>query len=82
MTVRPWDEKFDHLLRSYCPPQGFDGPIDPDVPFDLLGVDSVGLLSLIIDSEEIFGVELPSDMLNSEVLATPGSFWQALKELM
>ncbi len=29
MTVRPWDAKFDHLLRSYCPPQGFEGPNRP-----------------------------------------------------
>lgn len=78
----PWDEEFDHLLRSYC---GIVGPRDvigPDVPFDILGVDSVGLLGLIVDSEEIFGVEFPNDMLNSTVLATPGSFWRALRDLI
>ena len=82
MTEQPWDEKYDHLVRSYCGRTESQDAIAPDIPFDLLGVDSVGLLGLIVDSEEIFGVECPNDMLTSDVLATPGTFWQALKDLM
>jgi acyl carrier protein len=82
MTTQSWDDKFDHLLRSYCRLAESHDTIDPDTPFDLLGIDSVGLLGLIVDSEEVFGVEFPNDMLTSDVLATPGAFWQALTDLM
>jgi acyl carrier protein len=82
MTEQPWDEKFDHLLRSHRRLAESQDTIAPDVPFDLLGIDSLGLLGLIVDSEEVFGIEFPSDMLTSDVLATPGTFWQALKDLM
>ena len=78
----PWDERFERLLRFYSGIAGSRDVIGPDVPFDLLGVDTRGLLGLIADSEEVFGVEFPNDMLNSTVLATPGSFWRALRDLI
>lgn len=82
MMTQPWEEKFDHILRHRCRLVASEDVVDPDVSFDLLGVDSVELLGLIIDSEEVFGVEIPANMLTGDVLATPRTFWRALKELM
>lgn len=81
MAPLPWDEKFDSILRAYSRLAPAEA-IDPYVPFDLLGIDSVGLLGVIVDSEEVFEVEFPSDLLVGDVLATPGSLWKAVRELM
>jgi acyl carrier protein len=81
MAQAPWSEGFEKILRVHCRLADTEGPLNPELTFDLLGVDSIELLRLIFDIEEVFGVEFPNDMLTGEVLATPATFWVALQEL-
>ncbi|HEX3867333.1 MAG TPA: acyl carrier protein [Gemmatimonadaceae bacterium] len=41
---------------------GLDAPdINPDTPIDQLGVDSLGLLELLFELEDRFGVAIPQE---------------------
>lgn len=82
MADVPWNQDFDHLLRAHCRHTRPEEPIDPDAAFVNLGVDSLGLLSLIEEVESAFTVVFPPDMLTIEVLFSPAGFWQALQLLM
>jgi acyl carrier protein len=77
----PWADEFEQVLRSHCRFAAPDAPLDPDAPFDALGVDSIGLLGLIVESEEALEVEIPEQMLTGEVLATPATLWRAIRQL-
>lgn len=81
MTTLPWAEEFEQVLRSRCRFAASDAALDPDASFDALGVDSFGLLGLIVESEEAFQVEFPEHMLTGEVLATPATLWRAVRQL-
>lgn len=75
-----WPEEFDEVLRRFCRFANPDQEIDADAFLVELGVDSLSMLSLIVESEEAFGVVLEPDLLTAEALATPGGFWLLLRE--
>lgn len=81
MADAPWTEKYDLIVRSYCRLSEPAAPIDAGTPFTALGVDSLGLLGLIADTELAYDVTFPQTMLTVEALFTPGAFWQALQTL-
>jgi acyl carrier protein len=82
VTTLPWAEEFEQILRSHCRFAAPDAALDPDASFDALGVDSFGLLGLIVESEEALQVEFPEHMLTGEVLATPAALWRAIGQLL
>jgi acyl carrier protein len=47
-----------------------------------LGLDSMGIVQLLADLEEEFGIEVPDEVINEETFATAGSLWQALGGLI
>lgn len=75
-------------------PQGFRKALLPHLPFadseelaaddDLaaLGLDSMGVVQLLSDLEETFGLELPDELISEETFATVGSLWNAVGELV
>lgn len=77
--VSTWPKEFEEVLRGF---RGFANPeaeIDPDVPFVALGVDSLTMLSPIVEGEEALGTILSPESLTKESLLTsPGSLWQVL----
>jgi len=75
-----WPKEFDEVLRRFCRFANPDEEIDADAFFLELGVDSLAMLSLIVESEEALGVILTPDLLTAESLATTGGFWQLLRE--
>lgn len=78
----PWSDEFDHIIRFHC---GLSDPtvtVDPRAPFNLLGVDSVGLLNIIVESEYLFDIEFPDELLEADCLATPGALWQTLQTVV
>jgi acyl carrier protein len=81
VTTLPWADEFERILRSHCRFASPDEAVDPDASFDALGVDSAGLLGLIVESEDALDVEFPEYMLTGEVLATPATLWQAIQQL-
>ncbi|MER5651252.1 phosphopantetheine-binding protein [Streptosporangium sp. NPDC002524] len=47
-----------------------------------LGLDSMGVVRLLVDIENGYAVELPDDLLDEATFATVGSLWGALSTLM
>lgn len=82
MEPPPWSEGFDQVLRSHCRSTDPARPIDPDAAFLLLGIDSIELLHFILDCEDLFAIDFSNELLTAELLATPRTFWSALRELL
>lgn len=47
-----------------------------------LGLDSMGVLSLLSDLETKFGLELPDEHLTEETFATVGSLWESVRQFV
>lgn len=47
-----------------------------------LGLDSMGVVQLLTDLEDAYGLELPDEMITEETFQTVGSLWQAVGELI
>jgi acyl carrier protein len=47
-----------------------------------LGLDSMGVVQLLTDLEETFGLELPDELITEETFATVGSLWQTVGGLV
>jgi acyl carrier protein len=54
----------------------------PDDDLAALGLDSIGMMHLLVDLEEAFGLELPDEVITEETLATVGSLWQMVSGLI
>ncbi len=81
MAIFEIPHDFQNILRSHLPfadsgaLSGFD---------DLagLGLDSMGVVRLIVDIEDAYGIQVPDEILDERTFATVGSLWEALSPLV
>lgn len=76
MTV-PWDDTFGKLLREHVPYAESGTAVHPDVPLVDQGVDSAGLLRLMMAIENAYAIEFAMDQLHEGVFRTARSAWTA-----
>lgn len=71
--------RFVEVLRRQCRFVEPDAPIDMDASLESLGVDSLGMVSLVVDLEDEFQMAIPDELMTDEVFATPTALWTALE---
>jgi len=59
-----------------------DAELGPADDLAALGLDSMGVVQLLADLEETFGLELPDELITEETFATAGSLWDAVGDLI
>ena len=47
-----------------------------------LGLDSMGVVQLLTDLEETYGLDLPDELITEETFETVGSLWDAVGGLL
>ena len=75
-------ETFTELIRTAARFLADDAPLDPDAQLSALGIDSLEVVELIVQIEDMYGVEVPQDMLTPDVFACARTIWQALDKLL
>ena len=80
MRHQEWAPEFEKVLRPHLPLAG-DRQIRPDADLADLGLDSLALVSLLIDVEETFRVTIPDELLMSATFASAGALWQVVVSL-
>jgi acyl carrier protein len=78
--MRKWPDRYESILRAHCRFADITRDIDPDASLALLGVDSMELISMIVDLEEAFEFEMPEEFLAPEIFDTPGALWKAIDD--
>lgn len=76
-----WDEKFEFLLREHLPFLAADEELDPDLNLRETGLDSLGVVDLLMSLESAYDVRLADDFLSLETFSTPAVLWNALSEI-
>lgn len=72
---------FQEALRPHLP-YAESGDLSPTDDLAALGLDSMGVVGLLADLEDRFGLELPDERLTEETFATVGSLWATVAEFV
>ena len=78
-TVIP--RPFQDVLLPHLP-YAETGELSASDDLTALGLDSMGVVQLLADLEDGFGVELSDELLTEETFATVGSLWATVEEFV
>jgi len=73
-----WNEQFEVLLRTHLPFLPDDQKLRPELDLREFGLDSMGVVDLLVSLESEYCVRLTDDILSMDTFATPGVLWAAL----
>jgi acyl carrier protein len=68
---------FQSLLRAHLPYADAERLAAQD-DLGALGLDSMGVVRLLVAVEDTYGVELPDELLNEFTFSTVGTLWDTL----
>ncbi|MFV2104399.1 acyl carrier protein [Micromonospora sp. LOL_024] len=74
--------RFESVLRRQCQFLDQNEPLDPNARLDTLGLDSFGVVNLVVDIEDEFGVVLPEELMTEDVFTTPTTLWAAVADIV
>jgi acyl carrier protein len=73
-----WDDRFEKLLRGHMPFLSPGTEMTADLRLRDHGLDSLGIIDLLVSLEETYGVRLRDDALTLETFETPQTLWNTL----
>jgi acyl carrier protein len=76
-----WNERFEVLLRTHLPFLPDDQELCPELDLRGFGLDSMGVVDLLVALETEYCIRLTDDILSMDTFATPGVLWAALDEI-
>jgi acyl carrier protein len=79
------DEQILCIINNTIGKKDFSIVINPnqlDETFQCIGVDSIDIISIIIDIEEKFKIEIPDEFLLPSVMNTPAKMIKLINELL
>lgn len=81
MSDTQWDAQFEDIVRRLVPflPEG--QALDADADLQDHGLDSFGIIDLLVSIESAYGVQFRDDAMNRETFATPSTLWTAISDL-
>ena len=75
-----WNDRYEALLRSHLPFLPETEELRPDLELREFGLDSLGVVDLLVSLESEYDVRLTDDILSMETFATPSALWTALAD--
>lgn len=72
-----WPPEFEVVLLPYLEAAG-EPPLPADVPLVTLGLDSMGVVGLIVDLEEQFGFSFPEEDVAPSSFHTARTLWSVV----
>jgi acyl carrier protein len=76
-----WNKQFEGLLREHLPFLPDDEALLPDLDLREFGLDSLGVVDLLVSLESAYSIRLADDILSMDTFATPGVLWETLSEI-
>ncbi|MFV2013574.1 MULTISPECIES: phosphopantetheine-binding protein [unclassified Micromonospora] len=68
-------------VRRNLPLLSQDVPITDDLDLVAAGLDSLAMISLLVEVEDQFGVQIPDNRLSAATFTTPRALWSIIAEL-
>lgn len=77
-----WDARFEAALRHVIPALSEDTPLTPDLDLAAAGINSIGLVRLMMRLEREYQTEFAFDLLNFQIFRTPETLWTAIQPVI
>lgn len=74
-----WSPAFEEILRRYLPNLESEVLLQADHALVALGLDSLGLVGLLVDIETTFGFSMSEELINGETFYSAQSLWRVLQ---
>lgn len=74
-----WPQEFTDLLHKYLGLEP-EAAIDEDAPLSASGLDSMGMVGLMLSLEDAFDFELPEEDLTVETFYSSATLWAAVAQ--
>jgi acyl carrier protein len=74
-------QNLEKILRTHARFIPNNADISSDMSLASLGIDSLGIIDLVVKLEGEFDLEIPPEHITPETFATPASIWKLLCEL-
>jgi acyl carrier protein len=81
MSMEHWNSEIEALIRPHLTLLRSDVPVAPDLDLRTAGLDSLGLVELLVNIEDTFGIEFPDELLTAQTFRTPATVWAAVATL-
>ena len=75
MAQRPWNARFETILRQGLPSLGKDKAPAVDVPLEAYGLDSMSLIGIVVALESAYCVSLAGQVTVPVRTLTAGHLW-------
>jgi hypothetical protein len=75
MAQRPWNARFETILRQGLPGLGKDKSPAVDVPMEAYGLDSMALIGIVVALESAYCVSLAGQVTIPVRTLTAGHLW-------
>lgn len=73
-----WDSSFESTVRSFLPLLGASDRLPPNTSLSELGLDSLSTVGLLVELEQLMGVEIEDEQLTPEMFGTALTLWKAM----
>jgi acyl carrier protein len=76
-----WNDEFAQALRKFLPFLPPAQELEPDTDLREYGLDSLGIVELLAQLEQAFGVRFLDEALTLETFETPDVLWKTLESM-
>jgi acyl carrier protein len=76
-----WDEQFEVLLRGHLPFLDAGEELQPDLSLREFGLDSLGVVDLLVSLEDAYSVRFVDDALSMDAFESPAVLWDTVFSL-
>jgi non-ribosomal peptide synthetase component F/acyl carrier protein len=78
---KPWDERFEALLRQALTTVPPEDDIAADTPLTDSGLGSLEIVGLLVSLEQEYGIAIPDDFPVMDMFRTPRTLWETVSAL-
>ncbi|GAB2605898.1 acyl carrier protein [Kribbella endophytica] len=75
-----WPDAFEETVRSLLPAYPAQQPLSPDISFRSIGLDSLGVMALVMRLQQRFGLNFPPAAVALVNFETPAAAWRTVSK--
>jgi len=81
MSNVEWPSEYERILREHLLDLDASHEVTVDLVLTDYGLDSIGIVNLMVALEDGFGITFPDELLVTGTFSTAGTLWAVVREV-